>query len=239
MPLNGRFGFEIARGDHNTHGRESAVQSRLGGSQRNTHDRRDVGHRQACEVPQHDDSALFGFKVRKQAVELVSVGDCTGRIRLDIRDDRLELDFDRPATPPADGHQAGVDEDSVEPGVESLRVAETGQIAPGPQEGVLDHVVCEFAVPDDQPGGRVQPRDGDADKRGEGVMIASPCPLDESSLVHVLPAPRFIGDLMVALLVKVPARTETFPRSGLSTRLREVQRRILAGEEVGGGQLEK
>ncbi len=156
----------------------------------NAHDRRDVGHRHAREVPQHDDSALFRFEVRKQAVELVAVGDRADRVRLGIRDDRLELDFDRPATPPADGHQAGVDEDSVEPGVESIRVAETGQIAPGPQEGVLDHVVCELAVPDDQPGGRIQPRDGDADKRGEGVMIASSCPLDESSLVHGLLAPR-------------------------------------------------
>ena len=40
------------------------------------------------------------------------------------------------------------------------------------------------AVPEDQAGGRVQPRDGRAGERGEGVMIAPPRPLDEPSLVH-------------------------------------------------------
>ena len=108
-----------------------------------------------------------------------------------------------------------------------IRVAETGQIAPGPQEGVLDHVVCELAVPDDQPGGRIQPRDGDADQRGEGVMIASSCPLDESSLVHGLLAPRHIGDHMVALWVKVPARTETFQDQSQGNRFGQLEPRTV------------
>ena len=59
-----------------------------------------------------------------------------------------------------------------------------GQVPPGADEGVLDRVSRELAVPEDQAGGRVQPRDGRVGERREGVMIASLCSLDETSLVH-------------------------------------------------------
>ena len=73
----------------------------------------------------------------------------------------------------------------MKPGVEPVRVAQARKIAPGANERVLDRVARELGVPDDEPSGGVQPRDGQVDERGEGVMIASPCPLDETSLVHV------------------------------------------------------
>ena len=66
-------------------------------------------------------------------------------------------------------------------------VAQPRQIPPGPEQGVLDHVLGKLAVPEDQAGGGVQARDGVAGQHGEGVMIAPPCPLDERPLVHGLP----------------------------------------------------
>ena len=138
------------------------------------------------------------------------------RVGVGVQDDRLELDLDGPTPPTTDGHQARIDEDSVGPGVESFRVAETGQISPGPHEGVLDHVMGELAVPDDQPGGRIQPRDGNANKRGEGVMIAAPCSLDESSLVHGLLAPRLSATSWSRCESRC-RRDRNVPRSGLST----------------------
>ena len=48
----------------------------------------------------------------------------------------------------------------------------------------MDRVARELRVPDDQAGYSVQPRKGRIDERGERVMIASSCPLDESLLVH-------------------------------------------------------
>jgi len=41
---------------------------------------------------------------------------------------------------------------------------------------------------EDQAGDGFQLRDGRADEYREGVMIAAPCPLDESSLVHGHPS---------------------------------------------------
>ena len=98
---------------------------------------------------------------------------------------RLELDLDHATSSTPGEVETGVDDQSMKPGVESIRVAQARKVAPGADERVLDRVARELGVPEDQPGGGVQPRDGQVDERGEGVMIASPGPLDETSLVHV------------------------------------------------------
>jgi hypothetical protein len=51
-------------------------------------------------------------------------------------------------------------------------------------------------VPEDQSGGRVQPRDEQAGEHREGVMIASLRPLDEFSLVHGPPDSVRRGDFV-------------------------------------------
>ena len=91
------------------------------------------------------------------------------------------------AAEPARLIDAGADEQPVEPGVEAVRVPERGQITPGPDERVLHGVLGLFGVPEDEPGGGVQPGDRGACQLGEGVMIALPRSLHEVSL-H--PAPR-------------------------------------------------
>ena len=65
-----------------------------------------------------------------------------------------------------------------------LGIAKSGQVSPGVQQRVLDRVSRELAVPEDQAGRSVQPRDGRASEHGEGFMIAPLCLLDETLLVH-------------------------------------------------------
>ena len=72
----------------------------------------------------------------------------------------------------------------MQPGLEAIGIAEAWQTAPSSKEPFLDRVSRELVVPEDQAGRRVQPRDERTGKRGKGVMIASPRPLDELSLVH-------------------------------------------------------
>ena len=72
----------------------------------------------------------------------------------------------------------------AQPGVEPVRVAQARQVAPGSDEGVLDRVARELAVSEDQSRRCVQPREGSAGDRGEGVMIAPSRSLDETTLVH-------------------------------------------------------
>ena len=71
------------------------------------------------------------------------------------------------------------------------------QVPPGADEAVLDRVVGELRVAEDQASGGVQSCDRRAGERGEGVMIALPCPFDEVPLVH--DCPRFVRGRSVAL----------------------------------------
>jgi hypothetical protein len=72
----------------------------------------------------------------------------------------------------------------MEPGVEPLRVAETREVTPGSDVGILDRVARELRVAEDEAGDGFQTRDGRIDEVREGVMIAPPRSLDEIQLVH-------------------------------------------------------
>jgi hypothetical protein len=72
----------------------------------------------------------------------------------------------------------------MQPRVEPVSLAEAGQVPPGSDERVLDGILGEVWIPNDQPGGGVEPPDRAVDELGEGSMIASPCPIDERSLIH-------------------------------------------------------
>ena len=80
------------------------------------------------------------------------------------------------ASPMPSEIETGVDGESMEPGVETIRVAQAGQIAPGSDERLLDRVARELRVPEDEASRSVQPRAGRASKHRKGVMIASPSP---------------------------------------------------------------
>ena len=98
--------------------------------------------------------------------------------------ERSQLDLDRPALAAPDQVEAGIDEQSMEPAVEPVHVAQRGQVPPAPDQSLLDGVPRKVGVAEDQACGRVQARDGCAGQRREGVMIASLRSLDETSLVH-------------------------------------------------------
>ena len=81
---------------------------------------------------------------------------------------------------------------AVKPGVETIRVAQRAQVAPGPDERLLDRVLGLFGIAQDQPGGGVEPGDRGGCKRGKGVMIAPPRSLHEISL-HGSPSDKRSG----------------------------------------------
>lgn len=72
----------------------------------------------------------------------------------------------------------------MQPGIEAIGVAQCPKVAPRPDERLLDRVAGQVGIAQDEEGGCVQPGETDIDERGEGVMIASPRSLDESSLIH-------------------------------------------------------
>ena len=70
--------------------------------------------------------------------------------------DGVDLDLDGAAPAPARFVEAAVHEESMEPGVEPVRVTKPGQVPPGPHQRVLDRVARELRVPKDEARGRVE-----------------------------------------------------------------------------------
>jgi hypothetical protein len=160
------------------------MEPRLDRADRDPKGRRDVGQRHPQEVVQDNDRALSFVEVPKHPFDDIAIGESAGRVgdgRVMVKRD---LDFDRTPSPAPRLIQAGVDRESMEPGVEPIGLTQPGQIPPGSEECVLDSVACELRVPEDQSSGLVQPHDSSASELGEGVVIASLGPLHEQSLVH-------------------------------------------------------
>ena len=163
------------------------MQPRLRGPQRDPEGGRHLRQRDLEEVVQDDDRAPRGLEARERAVEEVAIDHLAAEVASGRGVERRELDLDHPAPTASDEVEARVDEQSMEPAVERTHVAQRGQVAPAADERLLDRVPREVVVPDDQPGGCVQPPDGRAGQRREGVMIAPLRSLDETALVHWRP----------------------------------------------------
>jgi len=92
-------------------------------------------------VMEHDDRSLFRSQQSERMLEFVPERHAPGHIR-----GRRGIDLERPnASHPAAFASrlgvTGVHDQSMEPGIEALRVAQGGQVAPGTDEGLLRHVL--------------------------------------------------------------------------------------------------
>ena len=74
---------------------------------------------------------------------------------------------------------AGVDEQSVEPGVELVRIAKAADVTPGPDEGVLDRIFRGIPVAEDPSCDRVQAVVCGGREGIEGLVVAPLCAFDE------------------------------------------------------------
>ena len=136
---------------------------------------------------EHEDRALFRAKVSEPALERVAVSDVPALVGDHRRRHRGKIDFDRPASTPADDVERGIHGEPMQPVVDAIWVAERREVAPRPDVGILDGVASELRVAQDQTGDRFEPADRRLDEVGEGVMIASPRSLHEFPLVHAHP----------------------------------------------------
>src|SRR4029079_18378074 len=93
----------------------------------------------------------------------------------------VDLDDAVPRCPTEVG-AAGVDEEPVEPRLEPIRIAETGQGSPCVDERILGGVFRGRVIPDDLARGYVQRPDGPRRQLGERVMVACHRPLDRLPL---------------------------------------------------------
>ena len=154
------------------------MQPRLDGSDRDVEGHCDVGQRHPDVVVKDDDGPALLIQLAKNVVDQLPVGVLRGAVRHGRRVKRRELDLYHAPMPLPDLIQAGINGESVEPGVEPVGISKLPEIPPGSDQPLLDRVACELRVPEDEASGPVQPHDGCAGELGEGVMIASPRALD-------------------------------------------------------------
>ena len=130
-----------------------------------------------------DERAPVGIQAPERPLDLVAIDDEGTDVADGNVGGRSQLNLDHPAASTPQELETGTNGDPVDPGVEPVGVAQPRQVPPGLDECLLDRVARELRVMEDQSGCCVQPRDDPADEHGEGVMIAIPRSLDETSLV--------------------------------------------------------
>lgn len=136
---------------------------------------------------QDDDGPPLRVEMVEGIVEEFAVGDGRSNVIDRRRVDRGQLHLDSPTAPTSRDIDAGMDDELAQPCVELVRVAKGRQVPPGADKAFLDGVTREFRITEDQASGGIESCDRGAGERGEGVMIALPCPFDEVSLVHDCP----------------------------------------------------
>jgi len=178
--------------------------------------RGDLGEGHPNEVVKDHDGAPFGLEPAERFIEKLPLGHVRWHVAAEGFEVRRELDLVHATLSPARKIEARMDGQAVEPGVEPVRVAQPGQVTPGSNEGVLDRVSRELAVPQDQSSGCVQPSEGSAGDRGEGVMIAPSRSLDETTLVHGRLS--YDAALWSRSDAMATAKQESFPRTNPKRR---------------------
>jgi aspartyl-tRNA(Asn)/glutamyl-tRNA(Gln) amidotransferase subunit C len=136
---------------------------------------------------QDDDGAPFRLEACQRLQEQLAIGEVERGVGRALGIEIRQLDLDRPTAPAADEVETRMRQEPMQPGVEPVRVAKPGQVAPGADEGVLDGVARELRITDHEPRGTIQADRRATRERGEGVVIAPSRLLDEASLVHRSP----------------------------------------------------
>ena len=127
----------------------------------------------------HEHRPVLDGKSEEGPLDLVAIAD-PGDVVLGIGPiDRIDRHLQRTSPGPADMVGAGMDEEPVEPGVESIGVAKTPKVTPGTDEGVLHGIFRGIPIAEDPPRDRVQAVVCGGREGIEGLVIASLCALDE------------------------------------------------------------
>jgi hypothetical protein len=101
----------------------------------------------ALEVTQHDDRPVFGLQLIEGSAQGVSLG--TARCPIGLGATEVAIDADRPDTT-AKPLTALVDDDPIEPGVETAAIAQFVEPRPCEHRGVVDGVLGVTVTTEDE-----------------------------------------------------------------------------------------
>jgi len=131
------------------------------------------------------DRPLFGRQPAESAFEQVPVGHGEELIGSGRSVDRQDPKVRGSATLPRRMVDADIDEEALEPRIESVRIAEAPEVTPGDHQRVLQGILGPIDVAEDPLGGREEVVLANADQVDIRRPIPVPCRLDEIA-VHGL-----------------------------------------------------
>jgi hypothetical protein len=148
------------------------METRLCGAEGDAECGGNLGQRHAGVDMQDDQRPALGFQPPEGGIERLTLGDLVREV---IRVAEIldgERDLDRTTPLPAGEPEAGANRQAMDPGLETIRIAETGQVPPRSDHRLLDGIPGQLRIPEDEPGGPAESPDQRAGERGKGVMIA-------------------------------------------------------------------
>ena len=108
---------------------------------------------------QDEDRALLRTKTPEPTLEGVAVGDLAALVGHDGRGHRGEIDLDRPTPAATDDVERCVDGQTMQPIVDTVRVAQAREVPPRSDVRILDCITGKLGVSQDQARDRFEPRD--------------------------------------------------------------------------------
>ena len=120
-------------------------------------------------------------------LELVAVGGKAGGIGFTLVSEWRQLDLDNRVSPvPSSFAVAGADDESMEPAIEAVWIADRADMDPGGDQRLLDSVGGKVVATKDEAGRPMQTVERLGGQRREGVVVATTGAKDEISL-HLAP----------------------------------------------------
>jgi hypothetical protein len=172
------------------------MESRSGRPGRDAEQFGDLDEGQADVVVEYEDGPLLHREPTVRTLELIAVRDRVGIVGRRWPADGQDSDVRPPRLSPLRLVVAGMNEDSMDPRLEAIRVAKMREPLPGQDEGVLQSVLGSTAVAQDPEGDGVEDVTDLMHQDGERLTVAPTGPLDEV-LIHpstsVGPEPRGPG----------------------------------------------
>jgi hypothetical protein len=144
-------------------------------------------------VAEHEDRPFVGVEAPEATVELVAIRqgqEIVGRGRIVERE---HVEVGDPAALASGVGDADVREESVDPGVEAVRIAEVPQVPLGDHQRVLQGILGPIDVPEDPIRDREETVTTALDQVDERRLIPALGCLDEIAIHRLLPAGRPSG----------------------------------------------
>ena len=138
--------------------------------------------------------SLVGREPAERSIESISIVHRRRLVRPAGSIDGQDPDVRVPGAHPARFRVTGIDEEALQPGVEPVRIAETGQLTPGDHQRLLNGVLGPSDIPEDPLGDRHEPVAVRPGQDGECIPVPLPRLLDEVAIQPIVPPVAPIGD---------------------------------------------